>query len=160
MVLWCPVDSVAKTLFAEPVLLKAEVRLLALLHIPTPLCPWSGQAPANFLLTAALSAVLDVTVQFKQVLHVCEFFPQRMFVSGNFTWGTKKPCTPGGGRKARPDLLCPWDRQIPWNASGGQDARSLISFICPSSSEGAVSKLALKADTWNVLSKKSLVFGF
>ena len=52
-----------------------------------------------------------------------------------------------GEKRACPYLLFPWDRQKSWNASGGQDSRSLISCIYPSSSEDAVSKLALKPDT-------------
>ena len=33
-------------------------------------------------------------------------FPQQIFVSGNFTWGTKKPCTPGGGKKRHVQICC------------------------------------------------------
>ena len=52
-----------------------------------------------------------------------------------------------GRKKAYPHLLFPWDRQKSWSVSGGQGSRSLISCIYPSSSEDAVSKLALKPDT-------------
>lgn len=72
MVLWCPVDFVAKTLFAEPVLLRQSKSLFAFPSShPCPSLPTMAQALANILLTASLLAVLECTWQ---VLSRCPMF--------------------------------------------------------------------------------------